>query len=142
MNLRSLISKFVNRQSPIVHAEAKSFASAWLSGRESSLPGLSMLTNSYEQSSWIYACITTLAESVSAIPFRFVDRNGNPDTSAFSLQLSALFDNPHPQLDRFQFWELIIIWLCLRGEAFILPISDVPHSALRVPHSLLILCPD
>ena len=120
--------------------KSASWAQAWLTGRESSAPGLSMLTSAYKQSSWVYACITTLAESVSAIPLRFVDKNGNPDTSAFTLQLSTLFDNPHPQLDRFQFWELIVIWLCLRGEAFIYPNLD--GRVTRVPNSLSILSPD
>ena|SRR5688572_8654497 len=127
--LKSLFSRFGNRQSAIGNVATKSWASAWLAGREDTLPGHSMLTSAYQQSSWVYACITTLAESVSAIPFRFVDKNGNPDTSAFSLQLSALFDNPHPQLDRFQFWELIVIWLCLRGEAFIYPIESSSSSS-------------
>ena len=147
--LKSFFAKFGNRQSTIANAETKSFASAWLSGRENSLPGLSMLTSAYQQSSWVYACVTTLAESVSSIPFRFVDKNGNPDTSAFSLQLSALFDHPHPQLDRFQFWELLVIWLCLRGEAFIYPIesssssSSFSSSTPRPPvEQLLILSPD
>jgi HK97 family phage portal protein len=118
---------------------SKSFASAWLAGREDTLPGHSLLTSAYQQSTWVYACITTLAESVSAIPFRFVDSKGAELRSPPS-DLERLFQQPHPQLDRFQFWELIIIWLCLRGEAFIYPI--VEGRGTRVPVSLTILCPD
>ena len=128
-----------SRQPSDFSLASKSFASAWLSGRESSLPGLSMLTSAYQQSSWVYACITTLAESVSAIPFRFVDSK-NSELRTVNPELVRLFDQPHPQLDRFQFWELIVIWLCLRGEAFIYPISE--GRVTRVPNSLLILCPD
>src|SRR5688572_16771226 len=144
-SLFSALAKIVNRKSHIVNATTKSaWSQAWLAGREDTLPGHSLLTSAYQQSSWVYACITTLAESVSAIPFRFVDKNGNPDTSAFSLQLSALFDQPHPQLDRFQFWELIVIWLCLRGEAFIYPVSAPSIHSSKNPsiQHLLVLCPD
>jgi len=84
--LKSLFSKFGNRKSPIVNTTTKSFAAAWLAGREDTLAPYSLLTSAYQQSSWVYACITTLAESVSAIPFRLVDSNGNPDTLAFSFQ--------------------------------------------------------
>ena len=59
-----------------------------------------------------------------------------------------MFDHPHPQLDRFQFWELIIIWLCLRGEAFIYPVesssssSSTSRSSRSFVQGLLVLCPD
>src|SRR3989442_14163947 len=102
--LKSLFTKFVNRKSPIVNTTSKSWASAWLAGREDTLAPYSALTSAYQQSSWVYACITTLAESVSAIPFRFVDsKTSEPQT--VNVELERLFQHPHPQLDRFQFWE-------------------------------------
>lgn len=142
MNLRSLISRIVNPKSKIQNLETRSWASAWLAGREDTLPGDAMLTSAYQQSSWVYACVTTLAESVSAIPFRFVDSKGAELRSPPS-DLVRLFEQPHAQLDRFQFWELIVIWLCLRGEAFIYPLraSSVP-SVSSVFNHLLILSPD
>ena len=136
-SLLSALARIVNPKSKIQNLETKSWASAWLAGRESSLGGLSMLTNSYEQSSWVYACITTLAESVSAIPFRFVDSR-NSELRTVNPELVRLFEQPHPQLDRFQFWELIVIWLCLRGEAFVYPLRDLRGSVVN----LTILCPD
>src|SRR5258705_5827490 len=96
--LKSLFTKIVNRKSQIVHVEAKSFASAWLTGREDTLAPYSTLTSAYQQSSWEYACITTLAESVSAIPFRFVDaQTSEPQT--VNAELERLFQQPHAQLD-------------------------------------------
>jgi HK97 family phage portal protein len=48
-------------------------------------------------------------------------------------------------MDRFAFWELVVGWLCLRGEAFILPVrggsAGTPRPAREV-EGLLILCPD
>src|SRR5688572_19209237 len=73
----------------------KSWASAWLAGREDTLPGHSLLTNALEQSSWIYACVTTLAETVSSIPFRFVDAK-NSEPRIVNPELETLFNRPHP----------------------------------------------
>jgi len=63
-----------------------------------------------------------------------------------------LFNRPHPTLNRFRFWESLVTWYCLRGEAFILALdkSDavipVRSPRLRVsaspPSSLLVLSPD
>src|SRR5436189_29662 len=80
----------INPQPSTINQVAKSFATSWLSGREDTLVGHSLLTSAYQQSSWVYACVTTLAESVSAIPFRFVDSKGNPlDPSPINNQLST-----------------------------------------------------
>lgn len=152
--LSSLLGKFGRRvsQSPTLSRSdgptlsTKSWASAWLTAREDTLTGHSLLTSAYQQSTWVYACITTLAESVSAIPFRLVKSSSSSSSSSssdselgtWSLELEALFDRPHPHLDRFQFWELLVIWLCLRGEAFIYPLRDLRGSVVN----LTILSPD
>jgi hypothetical protein len=70
--------------------------------------------------------------------------------------LPDFYDHPHPHINRFQYWELRIIWLMLRGECFRIPIFNeggstsslshpmgegrggqraIPPSALRPPHS-------
>ena len=153
-----------------------------------------MLLNAYGQSSWVYACVSTLAETVSSIPFRLMSRDSGASASeraslasgAHQLstlsgssasasgrstlnpqhfrcgrdlhtvqrpegpsesceranQIATLFEHPHPQLDRFQFWELLVVWLCLRGEAFLLP-SDADRSTIsHQPSTLSILNPD
>ncbi len=140
--LQSLLAKFKPDQPTIQPCTplpqiTKSFARAWMAGREDTGP--SLLLNAYGQSSWVYACVSTLADTVSSIPFRFVSADSSP--SAGADQLSALFAQPHPQLDRFQFWELIVVWLCLRGEAFVLPISEASPSR-PTPSALLVLNPD
>jgi HK97 family phage portal protein len=140
--LKSLFTKFGTRQSANGNPTTKSWASAWLTAREDTLAGHSFLTSAYQQSSWVYACITTLAESVSAIPFRFVSGNNSEPIQNPKSEIENLFNNPHPQLDRFQFWELIVIWLCLRGEAFIYPIPNSIGNRQSAIANLLILCPD
>ena len=115
---------------------------AWLAGRDESLSGPGVLTNAFQQSTWVHACVTTLAESVSAIPFRFVRDDSSPSTpSPINHQLTGLFERPNPHLDKFQFWELLVTWLSLRGEAFIYPLRLSLHS--RQPYDELhILNPD
>jgi HK97 family phage portal protein len=102
------------------------------------------LQSAFHQSTWIYACITTLAETVSAIPFRILT---GPDDNERVLQSGAvveLFNRPNPHMDRFHFWELIISWLALRGEAFILSSRPAPPSTINSnkPSTLLVLNPD
>jgi HK97 family phage portal protein len=111
-----------------------SWAQAWLRAEEDTASGAVALTSAFQQSTWVYACVTTLAENVSAIPFRISGEGTGADAAA------KLFEHPHRHMDRFAFWELIVAWLCLRGEAFILPILE--GRATRVPDSLLVLSPD
>lgn len=106
-----------------------SWAQAWRRAEEDTLGGPVVLTSAFQQSTPVYACVTTLAENVSAIPFRIVGENK---------AATKLFDHPHPQMDRFAFWELVVGWLCLRGEAFIVP----ERSGRSGVEALLILCPD
>ncbi|HKQ38271.1 MAG TPA: phage portal protein [Verrucomicrobiae bacterium] len=113
---------------------ATSFAQAWLRGQEDSATTPPTLTSAFQQSTWVYACITTLAENISAIPFRIIGDKSGADAAA------KLFEQPHRHMDRFAFWELIVTWLCLRGEAFIHP--HLEGRVTRVPNSLLILNPD
>ena len=38
--------------------------------------------------------------------------------------LVDFYGRPHPQINRFQYWELRVIWLMLRGECFRVPIFE------------------
>jgi phage portal protein BeeE len=106
----------------------------------SSTPAL--LTSAFHQSAWVYACVTTLAENVSAIPFRILEKQGRTWEPAQHHELLRLFEQPHPHMDRFAFWELIVSWLCLRGEAFILPTESSIQNPKSKIQNLLVLNPD
>jgi phage portal protein BeeE len=152
MNLRATIKSLwhrfgsINPQRSTINPVAKSFATAWLAGREDTLPAQALLSNPYGQSSWVYACVSTLADTVSSIPFRIIDANTSDPIANPKSEIQNLFDRPHPQLDKFQFWELLVIWLCLRGEAFVYPVSDSSASSIQNPkcriQNLLVLNPD
>ena len=110
-----------------------------------------MLSNAYEQVVWVYRAINALAEQVANVPFLFSAGERGRENLITSGPLLDFYDRPHPQLNRFQYWELRVIWLMLRGECMRIPIyrnaspsinsvnsiRPPAHSALRTPHSAL-----
>lgn len=122
----------------------------WLCGRD--LDNRVLLTNAYEQVVWVYRAINVLAEQVANIPFLFSDGARGRENLITAGPLLEFYNHPHPQINRFQYWELRVIWLMLRGECMRIPIfADVSsprpsdgrgargegNSALRTPHSAL-----
>jgi len=101
-----------------------------------------VLSNAYQQVVWVYRAINALAEQVSNIPFRFSTTTSAGEQLITTGPLVDFYGRPHPQINRFQYWELRVIWLMLRGECFRVPIFDSPlepgRSALK---SVLILDP-
>ena len=138
-SLKSFASLFTSRS----HAPAlqRSFSSAFLRGDDTADANAATLTSAFHQSTWIYACVTTLAENVSSIPFTISSSSSSSSSSSISAA-EQLFAHPHPNLDRFQFWDLIVTWLCLRGEAFIYPVSSSALSVQSAVKNLLVLSPD
>src|SRR5687768_13698892 len=128
MNLHSAIKSIWNRlTTPNAHRSGSAWARAWLAGRDDTL-GATTLSVPFTQSTWIYACVTALAENVSNIPFRIITGPEDNERVIQSHPALELFNRPHPNMDRFQFWELLVTWLCLRGEAFILPTFSPTHN--------------
>jgi len=81
-----------------------------------------VLSNAYQQVVWVYRAINALAEQVSNIPFRFSTARGEGEQLITSGPRVEFYGRPHPQVNRFQYWELRVIWLMLRGECFRIPI--------------------
>src|SRR2546426_2489241 len=96
-------------------------AAAWLAG-EPYDTGVSVLSSAYEQVVWFYRAINALAEQVANIPFLFSAGERGRETLTTSGPLIDFYNHPHPSMNRFQYWELRIIWLMLRGECFRIPI--------------------
>jgi HK97 family phage portal protein len=101
-----------------------------------------VLSNAYQQVVWVYRAINALAEQVSNIPFRFsrVGRDGErPITSG---PLVEFYNRPNPHINRFQYWELRLIWLMLRGKSFRVPVFEGGAGSGRARlRSVLILDP-
>lgn len=102
----------------------------------------------YAQSAWIYIAVSRLAQKVAQIPFRISRVGSGQGRRIRALRHSAdprhrdivrralgetiidsgpavdLFNRPHPSMTRQLFWEMLVTWLSLRGEFFILPMDD------------------
>src|SRR6516165_9891508 len=92
----------------------------WLAGRD--LDRSPVLSNAYEQVVWVYRAINALAEQVANIPFLFSNGERGRENLITSGPLLRFYDQPHPQVNRFQYWELRVLWLMLRGECVRVPI--------------------
>src|SRR5882724_2711842 len=100
---------------------------AWLRGDQPSFGG-PILSNAFEQVVWVYRAITVLAEQIGNIPFLFSSGERGRESLITHGPLADFYDQPHPQINRFEYWELRIIWLMLRGECFRIPIYDSVNS--------------
>src|SRR5882672_3677852 len=107
--------------------ETKSFdPAAWLSGTD--LKSAPSLANAYEQVVWVYRAVNVLAEQLANIPFLFSSGERGRENLITSGPLLDFYAHPHPHINSFQYWELRILWLMLRGECMRIPIySDNPH---------------
>jgi HK97 family phage portal protein len=106
----------------------------WLRGED--LDHLPLLTNAYEQVVWVYRAINVLAEQVANVPFVFSAGERGRENLITSGALLDFYNRPHPHINRFQYWELRVIWLMLRGECFRVPVFEDP-SQLRIKNSKL-----
>ncbi len=93
--------------------------------------GGTVLSNAYQQVAWVYRAVNAVAEQVSNIPFRFSRNSGGGEELITSGPLVDFYARPNPQINRFQYWELRVIWLMLRGECFRVPIFDSPLEGGR-----------
>ena len=105
-----------------------------------------VLSNAYQQVVWVYRAINALAEQVSNIPFKFSTTSSEGEELITTGPLVDFYNRPHLYMNRFQYWELRVIWLMLRGECFRIPVFDgdegVPTPARgRQLRSVLILDP-
>jgi phage portal protein BeeE len=113
-------------QSQIVQRAAPAYsAQDWLQGKDLDRP---ILTNAYQQSAWVYRAVNVLAEQVANVPFLFSSGDRGRENLITKGPLVDFYNRPHPHLNRFQYWELRVIWLMLRGECFRVPIYEDSSS--------------
>jgi phage portal protein BeeE len=102
-------------------------ATAWLRGDDDQITS-PVLSNAYQQVVWVYRAVNILAEQVANTPFLFSTGERGRENLITSGPLLDFYSHPHPTLNRFQYWELRVIWLMLRGECFRVPVyADGSH---------------
>src|SRR5512135_3060174 len=100
-----------------------------------------VLSNAYQQVAWVYRAVNALAEQVSNIPFRFSITTADGEQLITTGPLVDFYARPHPQINRFAYWELRVIWLMLRGECFRIPVFGDGRKGRGGLKSVLILDP-
>jgi phage portal protein BeeE len=125
------ITRNQNSSRPARDATQKSFDSAaWFAGEDlNSTYRAPCLNSPYEQVAWAYRAINAIGEQIANIPFVFTHGERGREHLITSGPLIDFYDQPHPHINRFQYWELRILWLMLRGECFRIPIYDQPLSS-------------
>lgn len=124
-------SLVTNYQSP-VQRTLDPAAAAWLRGQEPEAAG-PVLTNAYQQVVWVYRAVNALAEQVANVPFAFSRGERGRENLVTSGPLLDFYARPHPHLSRFEYWELRVIWLMLRGECFRVPIYEDALTSTLTP---------
>ena len=120
----------------------------WLRGDENTSAGAELI-NPLTQSVWVYACISKTAEVIGQIPWMITQGERGTGQRILSGPLFELFERPHPNLDKFAFWDLLIQWFLMRGEAFIVAL-DADNAVINLSNrnagrdirALAILSPD
>src|SRR4029077_18441158 len=72
--------------------------------------------------------VNVLAQQVANIPFLFSAGDRGRENLITTGPLPAFYNQPAPGINRFQYWELCIMYLMLRGECFRVPIYRDSHG--------------
>jgi len=118
----NILSNIRQAWSAITGKSMTPFWQAWARGDDLDSGG-AQLTNAYQQSVWVYTAVQRKAEQLAGVPFKLTRDAGDGETEIETGPLVELFRRPHPRHDRFAFWELVSVWLDLRGEAFLLALD-------------------
>jgi len=79
-----------------------------------SISGLSAM-----QMSTVFGCVRVLSESVGMLPCKLFEQTSNSKTVATDHKLNALLSSaPNGYMTAQEFWELLIVCLCLRGNFY------------------------
>ncbi len=118
---------------------AGGFAQGWARGLDLAPGGCA---NVYEQVVWVYRAVNVLAEQVANVPFLFSAGERGRENLVTSGPLHRFYNQPHPQVDRFQYWELRVMWLMLRGECARIPVFEPDPQMPGGRRLLRVLMPD
>jgi HK97 family phage portal protein len=122
MNLFGLNINISRASAPVKRSIDPSLQS-WLRGDDLDQGGAT-LSNAYQQLPWVYRTVNVIAEQVANTPFVFSMGDRGRENLITTGPLPDFYNRPNPHLNSFQYWELRIMWLMLRGECFRIPIFE------------------
>lgn len=132
MGLSSLFSKWFKRSS--VQSASEAGGSAPRLGASSLLLGSGAPMNI----ATVYRCVNILADSVANLPIQYLRKRGNIFVEDRSDRLHYLLNvQPDTYLSAVDFWQMVVRYVLLRGNAYIVPIYDyttMSVSRLALPN--------
>jgi len=89
------------------------------------------LSDAYAQSVWVHSCVRMLGENIANIPWRIsLDVRGGDDLIEAG-PVVELFERPNPFMSHYDFWELLLAWMALRGRAYVVA-TDRQNNIVRL----------
>ncbi len=90
----------------------------------------------------VYRCVNLLSDSVANLPVQYMRRKGDIFKEDEDSHLSYLLNvQPDTYLNAFDFWRLVVQYMLLRGNAYIVPIYDpatMDYQRLALPDPVLV----
>ena len=79
----------------------------------------------------VYRCVNVLADSVANLPMQCMKKSGDIFVEDGDSELYELMNvQPSPTMSAVDFWQMIVRYLLLRGNAYIIPVADRLHPEL------------
>ena len=79
----------------------------------------------------VYRCVNVLADSVANLPIQVMRRSSDIFVEDTDSELYDLLNvQPSPTMSAVDFWQMIVRYLLLRGNAYVIPIADRLHPEL------------
>lgn len=115
---KSIGRLFGAKSEPSIIDTPEKLAAALGSGYET-VTGQTVSTNRAMQMSTVFGCVRVLAESVGMLPCRLVKESGRERQTAHGHRINQLISvAPNGYMTAQEFWELLMVCLCLRGNFY------------------------
>jgi len=116
--IAKLLGLFGAKSDPVVIDTAEKLAAALGIGYET-VAGQTVTTTRAMQMTTVFGCVRVLAESVGMLPCRLMKESGRTRETATGHRLHRLLSvAPNGYMTAQEFWELLVVCLCLRGNFY------------------------
>lgn len=83
-----------------------------------------VVSNPYNEYTWVYACIRAISTAASAVPILLKDQKSGDLIEDPKSEWFKLLKNPNPLLSGSQFWRSLIVYHQSFGQVFIIPRAE------------------
>jgi len=133
MALLKSIGRLFRKADPLAIDTSGKLAAALGVGYETN-SGQSVTSTSAMQQLTVFNCVRVLAESMGMLPCRLFKQNGRERLHASEHRLSRLLATaPNDYMTAQEFWELLTVCLCLRGNFFAYKVMVLGEVAELLP---------